>query len=71
MTRLNIYVYMYTQFTYYVADNDKKWITPKIKCLIAVRQKAHLSENYESKDLLARKIKQEIKRAKLRNVYIS
>ena len=49
-----------------VADNDKKWITKKIKCLIARRQKAHHSRNYGTRNLLAKKIRQEIKKAKIR-----
>ena len=49
-----------------VADNDKKWITKKIKCLIARRQKAHHSGNYGTRNLLAKKIRQEIKKAKIR-----
>ena len=48
-----------------IADNDKEWITPKIKGLIAERQKAHLSKNYASRNHLAKKIKQEIKKAKI------
>ena len=38
-----------------VADSDKKWITKKIKCLIAERQKAHKSKNYTTRSLLAKK----------------
>ena len=38
-----------------VADSDKKWITKKIKCLIAERQKAHKSKNYCTRNLLAKK----------------
>ena len=29
-----------------IASNDKEWITPKIKCLIAERQRAHPSKNF-------------------------
>ena len=47
-----------------VAKNDKEWITPKIKCLIKERQKAHLSGNYSTRDQLAKKVKHEIKMAK-------
>ena len=47
-----------------VAKNDKEWITPKIKCLIAERQKAHHSGKKVVRDQLAKKIKIEIKKAK-------
>ena len=47
------------------AWDDKEWITPKIKCLIRERQKAHKSKNFDLRDHLATKIKQEIKRAKI------
>ena len=47
-----------------VAKNDKEWITPKIKCLIAERQKAHHSGRTKVRDQLAKKIKVEIKKAK-------
>ena len=39
-----------------IADNDKEWITPKIKGLIAERQKAHLSKNYVSRNHLAKRL---------------
>ena len=45
-------------------QNDKEWITPKIKSLIADRQKAHKSRSYSTRDQLAKKIKLEIKKAK-------
>ena len=47
-------------------SNDKEWITPNIKNLIAERQKAHLSNNYDARDNLAKKIIQEIKKAKVK-----
>ena len=47
-----------------VAKNDKEWITPKIKCLISERQKAHHSGRTEVRDQLAKRIKVEIKKAK-------
>ena len=46
--------------------NDKEWITPNIKNLVAERQKAHLSNNYDVRDNLANKIIQEIKKAKVK-----
>ena len=49
-----------------MSSNDKVWITPKIKYLIAERQRAHLSKNIEAKELLAKKVKKEIKMAKIR-----
>ena len=39
------------------AKNDKEWITPKIKSLIAQRQKAHHSGKQVIRDQLAKKIK--------------
>lgn len=48
------------------ARNDKEWITPKIKSLIAQRQKAHLSKSYDVRDELAKRVKVEIKKAKHR-----
>ena len=49
-----------------MSSNDKEWITPKIKYLIAERQRAHLSKKKEAKELLAKKVKKEIKMAKIR-----
>ena len=46
------------------AKSDKEWITPKIKSLIAERQKAHQAGSYCTRDQLAKKIKLEIKKAK-------
>ena len=45
-------------------NNDKPWITSKIKTLITERQKAHKNKNFHTRDQLARKIKLEIKKAK-------
>ena len=45
-------------------NNDKPWITSKIKSLISERQKAHKSLNFYARDQLAKKIKIEIKKAK-------
>ena len=47
------------------ASDDKEWITSKIKNLISERQKAHQSKNYDARDVLAKKIKEEIKKAKV------
>ena len=44
-----------------VAKNNKEWITPKIKCLIAQRRKAHHSGRQVVRDQLAKKIKMEKK----------
>ena len=38
-----------------VAKNDKEWITPKIKCLIAQTRKAHHSGGQVVRDQLAKK----------------
>ena len=43
-------------------NNDKPWITSKIKSLISERQKAHKSLNFYARDQLAKKIKIEIKK---------
>ena len=45
-------------------QNDKPWITPKIKKLIAERQKAHKRDNRFTRDTLAKRIRIEIKSAK-------
>ena len=42
-----------------VVKNDKEWITPKIKCLIAQTRKAHHSGRQVVRDQLAKKIKME------------
>ena len=52
----------FTPIKIVVAKNDKEWITPKIKSLIAQRQKAHHSGKQVIRDQLAKKIKIEIKR---------
>ena len=48
-----------------ITENDKKWITSEIKHLIAERQKAYMSGNFDLAKHLAKKIKQEIKKAKI------
>ena len=35
-----------------ITNDDKEWRTPEIKYLIAERQKAHLSKNYDTRDHL-------------------
>ena len=47
-----------------ISNCDKVWMTPQIKLLIADRQKAHLCQNFDVRDHLAKKIKHEIKKAK-------
>ena len=44
--------------------NDKEWITQKIKSLIAERQKAHLSNEINTRNKLAKVIRLEIKKSK-------
>ena len=47
-----------------ISSSDKEWMTPKIKDLISQRQKAHKAKNFELKNHLDKKIKQEIRKAK-------
>ena len=47
-----------------VTDNEKKWITPKIKDLISQRQKAHVTRNFDKRNHLTSKLRQKIKYAK-------
>ena len=47
----------FTPIKIVVAKNDKEWITPKIKCLIAKRQEVHHSGREVIRDQLAKKIK--------------
>ena len=49
-----------------MTNNDKEWITPKIKGLVAERQRAHLKRNFKKRDNLARQIKHEAKEAKIK-----
>ena len=49
-----------------ITNTDKDWVTPNIKKLIAQRQKAHKLNNYELRNSLAKKIRIEIRRAKVR-----
>ena len=47
-----------------ITEDDKKWITNEIKQLIAERQKAYMSGNFDLSIHLAKKIRQEINKAK-------
>ena len=47
-----------------VTDNEKKWTTSKIKDLISQRQMAHVTPNFDLKNHLTRKLRQEIRYAK-------
>ena len=47
-----------------ISNSDKEWMTPKIKDLIAQRQKAHNANNVDLKSYLAKKIRTEIRKAK-------
>ena len=49
-----------------ISSTDKEWVTPKIKELINKRQKAHMEGLSELRDSLAKKIKLEIKEAKIK-----
>ena len=48
-----------------ITEDDKVWITHEIKQLIAERQKAFMSGNFDLSKHLAKKIRQEIKKAKI------
>ena len=48
-----------------ISNCDKVWMTPHIKLLIADRQKAHLCQNFDVRNHLAKKIKHEIKKPKI------
>ena len=50
----------FTPIKIVVAKNDKEWITPKIKCLIAQRQTAHHSGRQVVRDQLVKNMKIEI-----------
>ena len=52
--------------TMVIAKDDKEWITNEIKYLIRERQKAHHSKKYNTRDNLAKKIRKEIKKAKIK-----
>ena len=48
------------------SSSDKEWMTPKIKGMIAKRQKAHKAENFELRNYFAKKIRSEIRNAKIK-----
>ena len=48
-----------------LSSSDKEWMTPKIKDLIAQRQKAHKAEYNRLTKYLARKVRFEIRKAKV------
>ena len=48
------------------SSSDKEWMTPKIKGMIAKRQKAHKAENFELRNYFAKKIRLEIRNAKIK-----
>ena len=48
-----------------INSSDKDWITPKIKRLIDQRQKAYLAKKFELSKQLSRKIRSEIRKAKI------
>ena len=52
--------------TIVATKNDKEWITPKIKSLIAVRQKAHQSGDFLTRDQLKQEVITEVRVAKRR-----
>ena len=43
-----------------ISSSDKEWTTVKIKDLIRQRQKAHKAKNIELRNILAKKVRQEI-----------
>lgn len=47
------------------SNTDKEWITPELKDLFSKRQTAHMEGNYVSRDLIAKRIKIKIKKAKI------
>ena len=47
-----------------ISSSDREWMTIKIKDLIRQRQKAHKANNFELRDILRKKVRQEIREAK-------
>ena len=47
------------------SSTDKEWVTPEIKAPIRKRQKAHMQNNLELRDSFYKKIKLEVKQAKI------
>ena len=50
-----------------INSSDKEWITPKIKKLIAQRQKAYLANKFDQSKNLAKKVRAEIRKAKIQH----
>ena len=50
-----------------INSSDKDWITPKIKRLIDQRQKAYLAKKFELSKQLSRKVRSEIRKAKIQH----
>ena len=48
------------------SSDDREWITPKIKNLISERQKAHLLGKFEARDCIAKTVRDEIKKSKIK-----
>ena len=48
-----------------ISDSDKAWMTSKVKDLISQRQKAHFAKNFDLRKHLAKRIREEIKKAKV------
>ena len=48
-----------------ISSSDKEWITPNIKNMIKERHKAHLAQNIDLRNHLEKKIRSEIRKAKL------
>ena len=48
-----------------ISSSDKEWMTVKIKDLISQRQKAHKAEKLELENVLAKKVRDEIRKAKV------
>ena len=47
------------------SSTDKEWVTLEIKALIRKRQKAHMQNEFELRDSFYKKIKLEVKQAKI------
>ena len=48
-----------------ISSSDKEWMTLKIKNLIIMRQKSHKLDNKEMRNHLAKRVRQEIRKAKI------
>ena len=47
-----------------ISSSDREWMTIKIKDLIRQRQKAHKAKKFELREILRKKVRQEIREAK-------